>query len=40
MFFNVQTAVQHYEQIAAAAPAGAGGDPLDPAQALAKPAAR
>ena len=40
MFFNVQTAVHHYEQIAAATPAGVGGDPGDPAQALSKPAAR
>ncbi len=39
MFFNVQSAVQHYEQIAAAAPAGVGGDPVD-AQDLAKPAVR
>ena len=40
MFFNVQTAVHHYEQVAVAAQARVGGDALDPAQGLAKPAAR
>ena len=40
MFFNVQTAVHHYEQVAVAAQARVAGDALDPAQGLAKPAAR
>jgi sulfate permease, SulP family len=31
MFFNVQTAVQHYERIAATEPAGITGDPATPA---------
>ena len=37
MFFNVQTAVQHYEAIAAAAQAGAAADPSRTPPGSAKP---
>jgi MFS superfamily sulfate permease-like transporter len=37
MFFNVQSAVKHYEGMAATAPAGISGDPATPLQSAAHP---